>query len=245
MNHTKLLLPAALILCAVPLHAQAPKPRFLPGTEQVCEAKLADGRRYSVYGRILKTPLNGDDEYVDGRAYYMPGSGEFLWRATTYTKHGYIANLKDRPRLFEQQQLCDNSLRHIVELRDGEWVDFYASNGEITVFHSDLRFPSIDKAWQYVSEHWKDWKAECFPAAGAAKWCNTFSVYKELGGGFFRPERLRFDARPYSYNPLVRATKLDSTWQLEIKGADEPNRAVILLDRNFKLLKITRTAAVE
>ena len=243
MNHTKLLLPTVLILFAWPLHSQTPKPEFLPGTEQVCEARLANGRHYSIYGRVLKTQLSGEDVYVDGQAYYMPGSGEFLWRATTYTKHGYIANLKDRPRLFEQ--LCENSLRHIVELRDGEWVDFYASNGDITVFHSDLRFPSIDKAWRYVSEHWKDWKDECFQGAVAAKWCSTFSVYKELGGDFFRPERLRFDARPYSYNPLGRAAKVNPNWELEIQGADPPKRAIILLDRNFKLLKITRTAAVE
>jgi len=242
MNHTKFI-PAVLAFCAVPLHAQAPKPSFLPAKEQVCEAKLADGTRYCIYGRILMAQLDGDDVYIDGRAYYMPGSGEFLWRPTTYTKHGYIGNLKDRPRLFEQ--LCENSLPHIVQLRDGEWVDFYASNGDITVFHSDLRFLSIDKAWQYVLEHWKDWKNECFQGAVAAKWCSTLPVYKELGGDFFRPERLRFDARPYSYNPLVRATKLDSTWRLEIKGADETNRAIILLDRNFKLLKVTRPAAVK
>jgi hypothetical protein len=239
MNHRRFL-PAALVLCALPLHAQTPKPRFLPGTERVCKAKLADGTRYSIYGRILKTQLNGNNVYVDGQAYYMPGSGEFLWRGTTYTKHGYITDLRNKPR--PSKQLCDDSLRHIVELRDGEWVDFYASNAAITVFHSNLRFPSIDKAWQYVSEHWRD---EFFLTPGAEKWCNAFSVYKELGGDFFRPERLRFDARPYFYDPLVKATKVDSTWQIEIKGADKPNRAVVLLDRNFKLLKVTRTAGVK
>lgn len=239
MNHTKFL-PAVLVLCALPIHAQTLKPRFLPGTEQVCEARLADGTHYSIYGRILKTQWNGEDVYVDGRAYYMPGSGEFLWRGTTYSKHGYITDIKNRPN--PSKQLCDDSLRHIVELRDGEWVDFYASNANITVFHSNLRFPSIDKAWQYVSAHWQDWKDEFFLPPSKAKWCNTFSVYKELGGDFFRPESLRFDARPYFYNSLVSATKADSGWQLEIKGADEPNRAVILSDRNFILLKVTRTA---
>lgn len=242
MNHARFL-PAALVLFALPLHAQTPKPKFLPGTEQVCEAKLADGRHYSIYGRVLKTKLNGEDVYVDGQAYYMPASGEFLWRGLTYTEHGYISDLNNRPR--PSKQLCDDSPHHIVELRDGEWVDFFASNAFITVFHSDLRFPSIDKAWQYVSAHWKDWKDECFLAPGTAKWCNSFSVYKELGGDFFRPERLRFDARPYFYNPLGRAAKVNPNWELEIQGADPPKRAVILLDRNLRLLRVTRTAVVE
>jgi hypothetical protein len=242
MNHAGFL-PAALVLFALPLHSQTPKPEFLPGTEQMCEAKLADGRHYSIYGRILKTQLNGEDVYVDGTAYYMPGSGEFLWRGTTYTEHGYITSLEDRPRSFKQ--VCDGSPWHIVKLRDGEWADFFASNANITVFHSNLRFSSIDKAWQYVSEHWQDWKDESFHLPGATKWRSTFSVYKELGGDFFRPERLRFDARPYFYNPLVMAAKVNPNWELEIQGADPPKRAIILLDRNFKLLRVTRTAVVE
>src|SRR5258707_111479 len=77
MNHTKFI-PAVLAFCAVPLHAQAPKPSFLPGKEQVCEAKLADGTRYCIYGRILMAQLDGDDVYIDGRAYYSPGPANFF-----------------------------------------------------------------------------------------------------------------------------------------------------------------------
>jgi hypothetical protein len=32
-------------------------------------------------------------------------------------------------------------------------------------------------------------------------------------------------------------------WELEINGADEPNRATILLDSNFKLLAATKNTA--
>jgi hypothetical protein len=34
--------------------------------------------------------------------------------------------------------------------------------------------------------------------------------------------------------------KLGSNWELEIKGADEPNRATVLLDSEFKLVKVTK-----
>ena len=64
----------------------------------------------------------------------------------------------------------------------------------------------------------------------------------ELGRDFFRPERLRFDARPYTYDSLTGVSKVGSNWQLEIKGADKPNRAIVLLDSNFKLLKVTKIA---
>ena len=60
---------------------------------------------------------------------------------------------------------------------------------------------------------------------------------------FFRPESLRWDARPFFYDSLVNAKKADSKWEIVIKGADEPNRALVILDENFKLVKVTRFAA--
>ena len=117
-------------------------------------------------------------------------------------------------------------------------MDFYASNGEIRVFHSNLKFPSIDKGWAYVSEHPDETSSWL-----GGKWMELISLYQQLGGDFFRPERLRFDARPYSYDSLADVTKVDSNWQVEIKGADEPNRALVLLDDHFKLLKVSRTPA--
>jgi hypothetical protein len=39
--------------------------------------------------------------------------------------------------------------------------------------------------------------------------------------------------------------EVGATWEVVIKGADEPNRAMIVLDKNFKLLKVTRLAAAK
>src|SRR6267154_2388630 len=68
-------------------------------------------------------------------------------------------------------------------------------------------------------------------------------LYQQLGHDFFRPRRLEFDARPYTYDSLITAKKVDSNWKLEIKGADEPNSATVLLDGNFKLLEVTKNPA--
>jgi len=109
-------------------------------------------------------------------------------------------------------------------------------NGEITIFHSKLLFHSLEEGWQYVTEH-----PEETSSWGEGKWVTTISVYKELGEGFFRPERLWSDARAYFYNPLVSVKKVGSNWILEIKGADEPNKAEVVLDSSFKLVKVTKT----
>ena len=45
----------------------------------------------------------------------------------------------------------------------------------------------------------------------------------------------------YIYNPLVSVKKVGSNWILEIKGADEPNKAEVVLDSSFKLVKVTKT----
>jgi hypothetical protein len=68
-------------------------------------------------------------------------------------------------------------------------------------------------------------------------------LYKQLGNEFFRPKRLEFDARPFVYNSLDSVKKVGQNWELEIKGADEPNRATVLLDANFKLLAVTKNTA--
>jgi hypothetical protein len=57
---------------------------------------------------------------------------------------------------------------------------------------------------------------------------------------FCTPKRLEFSAQPYSYNSLGSVKKVGSNWKLEIKGPDEPNRATVLLDREFKLVKVTK-----
>jgi hypothetical protein len=221
---------------SLPIQAQSPKAKFLEGRLEVCEARLADGTPYNVYGRALKARRKGEDVYADLQAYYMTSSGEFLWRETIYSEQGYLTTLKERSN--QPRHLCNDSYHHIVQLRDSEWADFSAEDDRITAFHSDLRFPSIERAWRYVSEHWEDGSWDAFRST---KWCEWTSLYNELGHDFFRPERLRLDARPFSYDSLLSATKVGSNWELEIKGADDPNRALVLLDRNFKLLKVTRT----
>jgi hypothetical protein len=107
----------------------------------------------------------------------------------------------------------------------------------IDVFHCKLKFPTRQKAWSHVAAHWRDGPDDAEPSA---KWVEEISLYKQLGENFFRPKRLEFDARPYSYDPLVSAKKVDGQWKLEIRGADEPNRAIVLLDSDFKLLGVTK-----
>jgi hypothetical protein len=82
-----------------------------------------------------------------------------------------------------------------------------------------------------VAKHWQDGsEAEIL-------------LYQQLGRDFFRPKRLEFDARPYTYDSLISAKKVDSNWKLEIKGADEPNSTTVLLDSNFRLLAVTKNPA--
>jgi len=226
---------AAFVLIALPLRAANPTATLLPGTEETCNAQLASGAHYEVHRAILRWWSGGQELFIDAYAYYMPGSGEFLWRGEAISKHGYLRDLKNRPKL----SCTTNPEGSIIRLQDGEWVQIWAGNGNIHVTHSTLRFPTIKKAWQYVSEHPEETTSE------SRRWSEHISVYKELGSDFFRPERLRFEARMYLYNPLVSATKIGSTWRLVLKGADEPNRAEVILDSKFKLLKVTRTAAAK
>jgi len=41
------------------------------------------------------------------------------------------------------------------------------------------------------------------------------------------------------YDSLAGVKKVGSNWILELKGADEPNRAEAVLNSDFKLVKVT------
>jgi hypothetical protein len=201
----------------------------------MCKHTLTDGTPYEVWDRILVTDGKGQTLYVKLSAYYRPGSGEFLWRSLAYSEKAYTSDLKNS---FKQRVYsCEEPYRHIVLLQEGEWADFAAYNGSIRVFHCNLRFASLEKAWAYVREHWQDGVDDPAPST---RWGEEILLYEQLGDDFFRPKRLQFDARPFSYDSLVSVKKLGTYWELEIKGADNPNRATVLLDGNFKLLKATK-----
>jgi uncharacterized protein (DUF924 family) len=76
-------------------------------------------------------------------------------------------------------------------------VDFWAERGRIVVFNCNLKFDTREKACDYIAQHWRD--ADDDPDA-RRKWPSEILVYDQLGREFFRPKRLEFDARPYSYN---------------------------------------------
>ena len=220
----------------LPVPAERPGAKFLDQKIEVCHARLSNGKAYDVSVRWLKAREHDKDLYLDLEAYYMPRSGEFLWRETGYSEQAYATIIREQPN--RSKSLCDDSSRHIVLLQDSEWADFWALDDRVTVFHSNLRFPTIEKAWQYVSEHWEEGRWDMFRST---RWCTWISLHEKLGEDFFRPESLRSDARPFSYNSLLSARKVGSNWQLGIKGADEPNRALVVLDGNFKLLRVTRS----
>src|SRR5215470_2280359 len=166
--------------------SSSPEAQFLPGSPQICKAELPDGTRYDAYSGVLQGSLRGQTVYVDLRAYYRPGTGEFLWWEDTLSEHGYRSTT-EKERSDSLQRVCSHSL-HIVELRDSEWADFWAQNNFIAVHHSNLSFGSIELAWQYVAKHWRDSPNQ---AEGSTKWLENINLYKALGGDFFRPERLR------------------------------------------------------
>jgi hypothetical protein len=207
---------------------------LVPGTDKMCLAKLSNGTSYELHRRILKAQHEGQPVYVDVLANYVPGSGEFLFVTMIYTNHGYLTTLKDREKLS-----CAPNLNVVRLLEDGEWAEFYALNGTITVRHSRLQFPQITQAWHYVSAHFEEYTVDFT----STKCCEVIPLFKELGRDFFRPERLRFDARPFNYNSLVSAKKAGATWEVEIKGADEPNRAFVVLGSDFKLMEVRKFAA--
>jgi hypothetical protein len=189
-----------------------------------------------VHYRTLKARWKDRDVYVMVNAYYKPGSGEFLYYSSIRDKETYL-------RDFKQQVTapCKPTEGLVALLENGEWADFWVltMGPRIEVYHSTLRFDSIGEAWRYVSTHFD----ECQLPSGRS-WCYVeIPLYKEINSDFFRPDRLRFDARGYSYDPLMSVKKVSSTWEVVVKGADEPNRATIILDEKFKLVKITRIPA--
>ena len=232
-------LPAFLMSMALPLSAQTSKPKYLPDSDHMCKATLPDGTPYDVLDRVFLKEWEGQPLYVKVRVYYRPGSGEFLWRSTGYSETGYASALKDSPK--RAGPSCEEPYRHILLLQDGEWADFWAERGRITVFHCNLKFSTREKAWSYIAQHWQDGADDPGPST---KWVLEILLYDQLGYEFFRPKRLLFDARPYSYDSLVSVKKAGSHWELEIKGADEPNRATVLLDSKFKVLQAKKNTPI-
>jgi len=220
-----------VVLFVLPVFA-TPKANFI-GSAKNCERSLPNARRYQVSRRLLHWTEGSEDLYADAIAYYMPGSGEFMWRGTTYTKHGYDSWLKGKP----QPAVCKLFAGEFVELRASEWADFSGMSGSIEIYHRALRFGSIREAWDYVRLH-----PDETPGAGhvTGNWYTRVNLYPQLGYDFFRPERLRYDARPFTYLSLTSVKKVGSQWEVEIKGADAPNRAVLILDGAFKLVSVTK-----
>jgi hypothetical protein len=231
MRRWKLL--PALLLVALPASGQSGKSKYR--ADHLCRAALSDGIHYEAWYRVLVTEGKVQPPYVGVRAYYRPGSGEFLWNSSDYSKVWFENGLKENSK--KSLASCDDPNHHILLLRDGEWVDFWAFNSRIEVFHSNLRLATREKAWSHVAEHWQD---ASFSGGPLTKWVEEILLNKQLGNAFFRPKRLEFDARPFLFDPLVNAKKVGSHWEIEIKGADEPNRATVSLDSNFKLIAVTR-----
>jgi hypothetical protein len=202
---------------------------------------LADGTAYEVWDRLLVTEWNGKPSYLPVRGLYRPGSGEFLWRASVgFTDKEHASEMMEMIAKPQKGGAClEDPQHHILLLQDGEWIDFWASNANVEVFHSSLKFHTREDAWSYVAEHWQD--AEYFIVGGpSTKFVEVMNLDQQLGSEFFRPKRLEFAAQGYFYNSLGSVKKVGQNWELEIKGADEPNRATVLLDSNFKLLAVTK-----
>ena len=234
MNHPQFVLfAAASLVLTFPLHAQR-QAEFLPHTKHTCTSRTANGQEYRIEYRAFHWRNQDKDVYTGAVAYYAPGTGEFLWWGGLgfTTKEAFLRNWGSS----SGTTLCKSKRPDIAVLQDGEWADFYGENGGIHVFHSKLKFPSMEKGWQYVAEHPEETSSWL-----GGKWLQVVVLDKELGDDFFRPERLRYAAQGYFYDSLAGVTKVGSTWQVEIKGADEPNRALVVLDSDFKLLGVTKT----
>jgi hypothetical protein len=232
---------AALILMVVPLSAQTSEPRYLSDWDHMCKATLADATKYEVWDRLLVTEWQGKPSYLPVRGLYRPGSGEFLWRASVgFVDKEHAVAMMEKP---QKGGACpEDPQYHVLLLQDGEWIDFWSRNGGVEVFHSNLKFHARKDAWSYVAEHWQD--AEAFLVGGAStKFVEEINLDQQLGADFIRPKRLEFSAQGYFYNSLGSVKKVGQNWEVEIKGADEPNRATVLLDNNFTLLEVTKNSA--
>jgi hypothetical protein len=228
----------------MPLHSETRRAVLVPGSDHTCSAQLPDGTKYELHLRTLKARWQDRDVYVVVQAYYKANSGEFLFYSSIWQKEDYLRWQKEdylRNPKQNAEWSCQPGYRSVVLLEDGEWVEFRAMTGgpRLEVFHSTLRFSSIEDAWGYVSAHWDN----CRMPSERTECYDEIPLYKDLDLDFFRPERLRFNAAPYFYNPLVSARKVGSTWEVVVKGADEPNRATVYLDEKFKVLKVTRFSA--
>ena len=237
-RHTFLI--AVLLTMTISLHGQATTPGPLPGSDHACKAVLDDGTWYEIWDRVLLEEWEGQPLYLKVRAYYRPGSGEMLWRSTGYSKAGYQSMLKEIPKRADTG--CSENDRHVLLLQDGEWADFWAERGRIVIFHSNLKFTTREKAWAYIEQHWRE--ASDDPGS-STKWMSEVLLYDQLGREFFRPKGLQLDARPYAYDSLESLKKMGANWVMEIKGADAPNRATVVLDRNFKLIKVAKRSKGE
>jgi hypothetical protein len=225
----------------VPLSAQTSEPRYLSHWDHMCKATLADGTKYEVWDRLLVTAWQGKPSYLQVRGLYRPGSGEFLLRASMgFVDKEHAVATMEKP---QKGGACpEDPEYHVLLLQDSEWMDFLSRNGGVEVFHSNLKFHARKEAWSYVAEHWQD--AEPFLVGGAStKFVEQINLGQQLGADFIRPKRLEFSAQGYFYNSLGSVKKVGRNWEVEIKGADEPNRATVLLDNNFKLLAVTKNSA--
>jgi hypothetical protein len=229
----------AMMLVGLPLGAQTSKPaHYLSKADHRCRATLADGTPYEAWNRVIATEWDGQPLYVKVRAYYKPGSGELLWRSTGLSEKAYRGDLQGTSPMVRDR--CAEPYGHILVLQDGEWADFWAERGRVVVYHCDLKFKTRGEVWDYLKQHWRDGTDDANPST---KWGLEILLYDQLGAGFFRPKKLEFDARPYSYDSLVSVKKNGNTWELIIRGADEPSRAIVLLDHRFKIAKVAKDAA--
>jgi hypothetical protein len=213
------------------LSLRAAQPNYLPGADISCQATLPDGTHYTAYGRILKTSYRGQTAYVDLRAYYKPGSGEFLWFGPAFSEKAYQTTVKDKPRSAEE--LCEPRYPHLLMLKDHEWVEFLPSGDKLQVLHCNLRFPTVALAWQYVGRYWDE------AAYTFEHWSRWVPLSKDLGADFFRPENMKNSSEPFNYNFIVDAQKTADAWEVEIKSADGSRRALVRLNVNFQFLKVT------
>jgi hypothetical protein len=108
-----------LLAVAVPLHSESGKGTLVAGSDQTCAAQLPNGTNYEVHYRTLKARWEGRDVYVVVNAYYKPGSGEFLYSTSIWSKEAYLRDFKE-----QAAWPCNPSERHIVFLERGEWADF-------------------------------------------------------------------------------------------------------------------------
>lgn len=239
MNHGTSLA-VILLFAGLPLRGQTSPPAYLPDVDRMCKDTLPNGMTYEVWDRVFVSEREGKPLYVKVHAYYMPETGEFLWKSTGLSEHGYTGEPKEKPK--KAGRACQETYRHSVVLEDGAWADFWAERGRIVVYHCSLKFYTREKAWSYVLEHWQEGADDGRPTA---KWVVEILVFNQLGYDFFRPKSLPYDARPYTYNSLVSAKKKGSNWELQLKGADEPNRATVLLDRKFNVISVTKNSPPE